>query len=562
MSAAFQRHQVFTFPTPSRTDLLFYEIQDRVLPKNNPNNATGEYGEAHWDSVKYPNHKLVFRSPHDPNKGSEKWWYAADRANQDDYNWNFTQANLGSVKFDAVERYYFYKRADFTKPNDTFASGTSSIEQGDPMPNTPAGKFDYAEFILSDRETIEAPEELRSLYIIEKRVYFRRKSIATVQHEEMLGIGQGSVITLHYRGESVGGTAIEDLINAPSNAYWGVQSDGTVRTGEQLTHRWFAVITLSSLDDALEAYRLSFPTTVDMLLPDELLGVSTVWNQAGSNGSFAVEANGYSAYVGDPSVAVGLSESANAECGGSLQPEIVPSIRSRNGRDVPATAWFFYIKSDGTSVSVSDLIARLAAVGAGSVSQWPVFHPTEHTFILKGQRAAGRAQVSASGSVRASVNGGEEQNNKEVSSGKGNSYDHSTSFGTVRLPPTIHGAITVSDTTPPSATYTATCSAGWTSYHAPTGLTVAGHNIALPVPANDGSAGSIDPSNGTAGSVSTTATISLSASVTPTSLSATGGETSIPTSGKYIVGSPRIEPYKARWFRVHAIVIDASVFAP
>ena len=556
-----QHNPVFIWPTPNHADYLFWVEKNGDLPKN----QSFAYGDAYSDSVKYPNHKLVFVSPQTEEAWS-RWFYASDRINQDEYNWNSIQADLGGVKFDAVERLYLYKRTDF-KHADT----AQAEDQGNAMPDVPEGQFPASTYLLSERVTMDAPaEELRSLYILEKRTYFLRSTIATVEHEDMLGIGQGSVVTLFYRGETPtgAGATIETLINAPSNAYWEVQSTGEVRTGQQLSHRWFAVSTLSSLDTALAAYKLSFPSSVDIDIPDELVSISTVWNSAGANGSFASDAAGRSAYVGDPEVSLSLSESANAECGGSIQPEIIPIIRSRKGRDIPSTAWFFYIKSTATTLSAADVLAKLTTLAGATVLQWPMFQPVQHTFLLKGQRGSGRAQVSASGSVSTQkarvkdpdtgVLEDQERNNKEVSSAKGTSFDYSTSFGTVVLPPTIHGAITVSNTSAPSATYTADCSVGWTPSF--TAATVATYSIALPTPAESGP-GTLDPTSGVAGEVSETATVALTGAVSPASLAATT-PAAIPTSGLYMVGSPRVEPYKARWFKCSAQVINANVLAP
>ena len=548
-SPAPQHDPVFIWPTPNKADYLFWVEKNGDLPAN----KDFTYGDAYRgaNANKYPDHKLVFVSPQTTEKWS-RWFYASDRINQDAYNWEFTQANLGGMQFDQVERLYFYKRSEF-KHSDT----SGAVDQGDAMPDVPAGSFPASDFILAERVTLEAPvEELRSLYILERRVYFLRATIGSVENDDMLGVGQGKVVTLYYRGETPSGasTTIENLVAAPANAFWGVQSDGVVREGEQLTHRWFAVTEFSSLDTALAAYKLSFPSSVDINVPDELISVTATWNVAGSNGSFASEAAGRSAYVGDAEVALSLAESANAECGGSIQPDIIPVIRQRTGRDVPSTAWFFYIKSTADTLSAADVIAKLASLGV-TANLWPVFKPEQHTFILKGQRGAARAQVSASGSVSTQVSDDQERNNKEVSSAKGSSYDFATSIGSVTLPPTIHGAITVANTAAPSSTFTADCSVGWTA--SGTAASVAGYDILLPVPAESGP-GSLD--GGGTGEVSEQASLVLTASVTPTSLSATT-PTAIPVSGNYVVGSPRIEPYKARWFQCHVQVINASVFA-
>jgi hypothetical protein len=536
---------VFIWPTPNHEDYLFWVEKNGDLPKN----QSFSYGTRFPDEVKYPDHKLVFVSPQTPDAWS-RWFYASDRINQDAYNWEFAQADIGGVKFDAVKRTYLTLRSAFNP--EVPAMGTTMV-------NVPVGKF-TGTYVLAERQQQRiGQQELDSLYVQEVRTYVTKVAISDISTDPMLGIGQQKTTDLYYRGELVNETqTIETVAADPSDPFWGLQDDGTDRSVQQISDNWWAVITISSLDDALEAYKLSFPSSVDIDLPDELVSISTVWNSAGSNGSFASDASGRSAYVGDPDVSLSLSESANAECGGSIQPEIIPIIRTRKGRDIPSTAWFFYIKSEALSLSAADVLAKLTTLAGASVLQWPLFQPVQHTILLKGQRGSGRAQVSASGSVSTSYGTDQERNNKEVSSAQGVSYDFSTTFGTVVLPPTIHGAITISNTTPPASTYTAACSVGWTSNF--TAATVAGYSIALPVPAETGP-GNLDPADSGTGTVSDTATVALSASVSPTSLSATT-PAAIPVTGLYMVGSPRIEPYKARWFQCHAQVINATILAP
>lgn len=530
--------------TPLGTDVIFAEVG--TMPSPEP-----AIDSPHYDATAWPDHKLAWIAPADETGKLFKFWYVADRQDQDAYNFSFSQADIGDTKFDSVDRTYVTLRADFDP---------DSPSMGQAMADVPIGLFD-GEYVLAQRkQTRIGDERLDSLYVAETLVYVARSTIASVEHEEMLGVGQGSVVTLYCLGEIPSGATdpIDTLILDPADDYWAVQEDGTVRIGKQISHRWFAITTFASLDDALEAYKLSFPSSVDLDIPDELLGVAVVWNSAGSNGSFTTDAAGRSAYIGDPEVSLSVSESANAECGGSIQAEIIPDLRSRKGRDIPSTAWFFYIKSTEDGLTAAEVLAKLTALAGATVLQWPLFQPATHTFIMKGQRGSARAQVSASGSVSTQKNGAQERNNKEVSSGKGVSYDYSTGFGTVVIPQVIHGAITVSNTTPPSSSYTAECSVGWSS--AFTAASTAGYSIGLPIPSSS-DAGNLDPTSGSTGTVTDTATLELSASVTPTSLSATT-PSAIPTSGLYLVGSPRIEPYKARWFRCHAQVVDASVFTP
>lgn len=61
---------------------MFRERRD----SSKPSNTQWESGEAHPDTTKYPNHRLVTVLP-DPERGWEQWLYAASRASQEIYNW-------------------------------------------------------------------------------------------------------------------------------------------------------------------------------------------------------------------------------------------------------------------------------------------------------------------------------------------------------------------------------------------------------------------------------------------------------------------------------------------
>lgn len=78
-----QRQTVLTFATPSVADILFYETVDgqRI------GTAVPEYGTPHPDSRRWPNHKLVFIQNDDDTGQLLRYYYAADRESQDDYNY-------------------------------------------------------------------------------------------------------------------------------------------------------------------------------------------------------------------------------------------------------------------------------------------------------------------------------------------------------------------------------------------------------------------------------------------------------------------------------------------
>ena len=221
---------VFVWPTPNHEDYLFYVERNGDLPIN----QNWVYGTSHPDVTKYPDHKLVYVSPQTVDRGKwSRWYYAAERILQDDYNWSTTIADIGGTKFDAVTREYLVLRADFDPATPTM---------GTAMPDTPAGKFD-GEFVLAQRQQLAAPDqELNSIFVFERRTYVKRATLSDVKMNDETGRVKKSVTNLYYRGETVSGTPIEELAADPSNAYWGQQTNGVFRELNQLSDNWFAII--------------------------------------------------------------------------------------------------------------------------------------------------------------------------------------------------------------------------------------------------------------------------------------------------------------------------------
>jgi hypothetical protein len=228
---AAQHQPVLIWPTPDKADLVFWVNRVGTLPKD----KLWTYGEAYPDATRYPDHKLVYVTPETPDKWS-RWYYASNRLNEDAYNWSFTQADIGSSKFDAVERTYLTPRASYTD---------ASPAMGATMPDTPADVFSGT-YVLAGRKQMRTGDEtFDSLYVGETRTYVRRATLGAVVFDSKTGRGSRDTVSLYYRGEIVSGTAIETLAAAPSNAYWGLQTDGSFRTVQQPSDNWWAVTTSS-----------------------------------------------------------------------------------------------------------------------------------------------------------------------------------------------------------------------------------------------------------------------------------------------------------------------------
>jgi hypothetical protein len=216
------------FPTPLIGDVLFSEVRDcnRIL--------IPEYGTPHPDTNKWPNHKLVYVRPVDIDRNEIfEFFYAANRENQDEYNWEVSNADIGGVKFDSVKRVYLFLREDYDALLP--AMGTA-------MPSVPVGKFG-TEFVLSSRRQVQSPEqELNSIFIFEERTYIKRSTLVDIEINRETGTAFQITTDYYYTGEIVSGSrTIEELVADRTNAYWALDGNGLGNVAKQLSEAWWEV---------------------------------------------------------------------------------------------------------------------------------------------------------------------------------------------------------------------------------------------------------------------------------------------------------------------------------
>lgn len=217
------------FVTPLIGDVLFSE-RWHGLARNIP-----AYGTAHPNTARWPNHKLVYVRERDEADTSEtyEFFYAAARANQDSYNYNFTKADIGGQRFDAVVRTYVTLRSAFTP--ETPAMGAT-------MPNVPSGLF-TGSYVLARKEQRRIGDAvLDSLFVAEEHTYVKRCNIRDIGVDSLNGRTLTSTETLYYATEVVtGSTTASQLFADSNNAYWGLQTNGTQRSGRQLSCEWYQI---------------------------------------------------------------------------------------------------------------------------------------------------------------------------------------------------------------------------------------------------------------------------------------------------------------------------------
>lgn len=157
-SPAPQHDPVFIWPTPNTADYLFYVEKNGDLPKN----KQFTYGEAFWDAVRYPDHKLIHVSEQTPDKWS-RWYYASDRINEDAYNYHEKAG-------EELTRTYLSRRG----------SGTPAIPAG----GTAASGFTGYGFVGVSYESPGQP--LDGLYQIVRLHYSQKESIDYEYHDRLM----------------------------------------------------------------------------------------------------------------------------------------------------------------------------------------------------------------------------------------------------------------------------------------------------------------------------------------------------------------------------------------
>jgi len=211
--------------TPIVGDILFSQIED-CTRKNLP-----EYGTPHPDSGKWPDHKLVFiRTVENERDGIYEFFYAADREDQDLYNWEFSKADFAGTEYSAITRTYVIPRDEFTEAEPAMASQN---------PEVPSDVF-IGEYVLAIRKQQRiGDKELDSLYVVDVRVYVKRCELKSNGVDPLNGKPLPASYSIYHISETVDSQTVAELVADPESTYWGVQEDGTSRTFKALSCEWY-----------------------------------------------------------------------------------------------------------------------------------------------------------------------------------------------------------------------------------------------------------------------------------------------------------------------------------
>lgn len=163
MAQTNERTKVRLFPTADLSDLLFFVTVNSNLPKNKLPVYGTRYRECLPHSKDdYPQHELVYITPAD-DTGYMKWYFAAVRDNQDIYNWSLGGGEQ-LVRGYLVRREHYFARSQAESEAVVPTIANEFVHPIVPTPDVRFPKYGFA-----DDTVVEAPDELKSLYIVVQR---------------------------------------------------------------------------------------------------------------------------------------------------------------------------------------------------------------------------------------------------------------------------------------------------------------------------------------------------------------------------------------------------------
>jgi len=213
-------------------------------------------------------------------------------------NWEFSTCDMGGTRFPSVSRTFVLLASAVA--HDTPAKGSA-------MPFVANDIFDGKGYILVDRQVVRTGMELEPTFRVERRNYVIRSAITQLGVDSLNGKVLTSTTTLYYSSEVVvaPSTTAAQLFANPAHAYWGLQTTGVQRSGQQLSCEWYSITeeTVVSGTFALGAVTIrTYDTTRSYYWPPILGGITLrTWERR--DGAEEVQAEPYF-----------LKEGYNGEC--------------------------------------------------------------------------------------------------------------------------------------------------------------------------------------------------------------------------------------------------------
>jgi hypothetical protein len=293
----------------------------------------------------------------------------------------------------------------------------------------------FPKYGFADDTVIDAPEELKSLYVVVKRRYLR-PVVSEISYDDNLGIRIMRTFTIVPTDHTLPADALGEVYELePVNTF---HSREVKREVVPESEGW-------TLADYVrtQAIRTNIPN-----LPRELISVNVLWN---SNYSIGTQDYTFIETRTGASWSLGKSANDSASSAAAVTPELQLKFRDVEASNLPATEYELMIPGDATEAAVIDRMQ--AILTPTTVDAWPVFRPESTTISTTGQSISVRSNVGISleGSVSNNV-----LKSYGMDRSTSDSFDVNLSVGSVQIPACIHDAITVSGGTSRSQPVAAT----------------------------------------------------------------------------------------------------------
>jgi len=208
-----RRQRLVSFETPKVADLVLIEVVDSSIGKEQLKGA--DYGDAHPDAARFPNHKLAYIKEADEEQGQfQEWYYVVARANQDDYNWEFSAAGGANPRYDTIVRTYVTLRSAYKENEPKIGYNTATDSEAnlklgmrkDSLTFMPATTAPFTtgaaaligasaessgsvlfnpDYIFFERKQVRAGEEvLDTLFVVEQRVFVKKIPIRRIDVDD------------------------------------------------------------------------------------------------------------------------------------------------------------------------------------------------------------------------------------------------------------------------------------------------------------------------------------------------------------------------------------------
>ena len=211
-----------SYPSRSLVDYIFRERIAADAPQ--ASTRCMEYGTSHPDTVKYPDHILVYVAPEKSDKTGKLWidiYYAANRENQHLYNFDY-QGWASGGKYERYTRQYLIRREDWERQG-SLSGDLPRNEFGEVDPHEDIRLTDFV--LFGDSMGSSGSQELDSIYVVVTRLYRKHCELSGTSFDPNTGDSyawtENVVLTSELGSYPPAATGYHNIIT-PINCDWSV----------------------------------------------------------------------------------------------------------------------------------------------------------------------------------------------------------------------------------------------------------------------------------------------------------------------------------------------------